>query len=285
MRQILTSATLIFCVTCTAARADIIPTAFFTMNEASWTGAAPQVADATGNGHNGTAIAGANTVQDSRFGQVGSFDGNGQYVEVGGSGSMTGARSIVAWVNVPAFSGPGGLPSGMPILTGGASNAGDFFGVAANTYEFSSEGVPQYSLYIDHWGTPFYSSDSVLTPGQWTQVAMTYDGSDTVDFYLNGAAAGSVTSAGLYNYNIDTYTIGGNVIGGTTTQGSMAGLMRDVSIYNQQLSANQISSLYASEAPEPATLTLLGSALLGLGVFYLRRRGAKVTLQHFINRR
>jgi len=28
-------------------------------------------------------------------------------------------------------------------------------------------------------------------------------------------------------------------------------------------------------APEPATLTLLGSALLGLGIVYLRRRGAK----------
>ena len=31
-------------------------------------------------------------------------------------------------------------------------------------------------------------------------------------------------------------------------------------------------------APEPATLTLLGSALLGLGVVYLRRRGAKHSL-------
>ena len=35
------------------------------------------------------------------------------------------------------------------------------------------------------------------------------------------------------------------------------------------------SSWVIATVPEPATLTLLGSALLGLGVVYLRRRGAK----------
>jgi MSHA biogenesis protein MshQ len=268
MREVLA---ILICLTCTLARADGLPApvASFPMNESNWSGAAPQVLDATGNGHSGTVVGHANTVSDSRFGQVGSFNGNGQYVDVGGSYSMTGARSIVAWIDVPAFSaGPGN--SGMPIVTGGASNAGDFFGVAGPSFAFTEAGVPQYALYIDHWGTPLYASDLVLTPGQWTQVAMTYDGSDTVDFYLDGEEAGSVTSAGLYNYNIDTYTIGGNAIGGTTTLGSLSGRMHDVQIYNQQLTANQVSLLY-SEAPEPATLALLGSALLGFGVVHALR--------------
>ena len=36
-----------------------------------------------------------------------------------------------------------------------------------------------------------------------------------------------------------------------------------------------LSSPITAPTPEPSTLTLLGSALLGLGVVYLRRRGAK----------
>src|SRR5262249_9937826 len=75
--------------------------AYYPMNEANWSGP-DSVTDATGNGHNGTPVGGATTVPDSQFGRVGSFDGKGQYVTVGGSGVITGARSVVAWVYVPS---------------------------------------------------------------------------------------------------------------------------------------------------------------------------------------
>ena len=39
-----------------------------------------------------------------------------------------------------------------------------------------------------------------------------------------------------------------------------------------------VSRLPSQSSPEPATLTLLGTALLGLGVVYLRRRGAKTMI-------
>src|SRR5581483_10502762 len=76
----------------------------YAMNEASWLGSAPQVVDASGNGHGGTASGGANTVTDSTFGRAGSFDGSGQYVSVGGSGTSTGARTFIAWVHITANS-------------------------------------------------------------------------------------------------------------------------------------------------------------------------------------
>ena len=91
--------------------------ASFPMNEASWLGTAPQVIDTSGNGHNGTAFGGANTVADSTFGRVGSFDGSGQYIAIGGTGTSQGARTFVAWVDPQANS----LSMGQPILTGGAT--------------------------------------------------------------------------------------------------------------------------------------------------------------------
>jgi hypothetical protein len=114
----------LFTFACGTSYAGLV--AYLPMNEASWSGSPPQVIDTTGNGHDGTAIGGANTVADTMFGQVGSFDGNGQYVSIGGSGTISGARSIVVWVDVQANN----LSLGQPLLTGGVSGQGDFFDIA-----------------------------------------------------------------------------------------------------------------------------------------------------------
>ena len=207
------------------------------MNESSWFVTPPQVSDISGNGHSGTANAGANTTSDGMFGEVGAFSGNGQYVRIGGSYNMQGARSIVAWVDPQANS----LSLGLPIITGGTSGSGDFFGIAGTGGENS--GVLQYALYVDHWGHQAYRSSTLVTPDQWSLVAMTYDGANTVNFYINGSPAGSVTSLGLYNYDISTYSIGGSLIGGSTTVGSFSGRMHDVSIYNNALTASAINDI------------------------------------------
>ena len=226
----------------------------YPMNEASWSGPAPQVADATGNGHNGTAIGGATTVSDPEFGQVGSFNGNGQYVAAAGTYSMSGARSITAWVDPTSNQNQ----LGMPIVTGGAPGAGDFFGISGTGGENSY--LPQYELYVDHSNSAAYHSTSSVAPNTWNQVVMTYNGAGTIAFYINGQSAGFATLASgnswsLYSYDFSSYVIGGNTIGGTTTQESFEGLMRNVEFYNYALGAGQVASLYQSEssnAPTPA---------------------------------
>ena len=42
------------------------------------------------------------------------------------------------------------------------------------------------------------------------------------------------------------------------------------------------NDLVLTVVPEPATLTLLGSALLGLGFFYLRRRKARTMMRGLV---
>jgi MSHA biogenesis protein MshQ len=221
--------------------------AYYQMNEASWSGTPPQVVDSSGNGHDGTAIGGANTVSSSMFGQVGSFDGDGQYVSVGGSGTISGARTITAWIDIPSFTNY----YGAPIVTGGTSGNGDFFGVSGTgSY---GKGPDPDTLYVDHWGTPSYNSTVTVPLGEWAFVALTYDGANTVNFYIDGDAAGSVYSNGLDNYAIDTYTIGGATIGGTTTQSSLDGELSQVGIYDTELTSAQIRKLYvASSVPGPA---------------------------------
>jgi len=247
----------------------------YPMNEASWGGTAPQVADASGNGHDGTVAGPANTVSDPLFGQVGGFygtgagtgDTSGGYVSVGGpSASVSGARSIVAWVNPSANSSYWG----QPIVSGGYATAGDMFGITGAGGENS--GLPQYELFVDHWGYAAYNSTATVTPGQWNFVAMTFDGAGNVQFYINGAFAGGVSGPGLYDYDLTTYTVGGNTIGGSTMNGSLNGQLRDVGIYSGALSPSDISALYtATSVPEPGTLAAGLGALALVAVFGLRR--------------
>jgi hypothetical protein len=222
----------------------------YPMDEPNWSGSAPQVHDASGNGHNGTVVGNAKTVLDAQFGYVGSFAGSyggpsvaaSGYVTVGGpSKMMSGARSIVAWVNLPA----NGSSWAEPIVTGGSSVwAGDAFGIGGENM-----GFPQYRLYVDHFQVLGYASAEAITPGQWTFVALTYDGSNTVHFYIDGADAGCIgnPSQSMYDYDVTTYTVGGkDPYGSTTMNTSLNGLLRDVGIYDTALTPMQIEQLYAA---------------------------------------
>jgi hypothetical protein len=191
--------------------------------------------------------------------------GPGQSVQESGPNDsvVLGARTITAWVNIPANSDY----LGQPIAVGGASGAGDFFGVGGAGGE--NWAVPQYDLYIDHWGFADFTSTTPITPGQPAFVAMTYDGASTFDFYINGANAGYFShenNPSLYSYALDTYTIGGATIGGSTTYPTHLGDVSDVSIYGSALTADQIQSLYTPVPDTGSPLTLLFSAL-SLGLF------------------
>jgi uncharacterized delta-60 repeat protein len=198
----------------------------------NWWPADNSLADIAGQGA-GIAIGGVGYAA-GEVGPAFSFTGPGQYVAVTGSSTIQGPRTIEAWVKPDP-----NTDYGLPIITFGTPGHGDFFGIAGTT---GNAAVGQYKLYVDHWGVAAYASTATVTPGAWNHVALAYDGTVTL-FYVNGQPAGAVTG-GLYNYSLDTATIGGNVIGGTTTKPSFSGEIDELSLYDQPLSASDIQAIY-----------------------------------------
>ncbi len=165
--------------------------------------------------------------------QAFSLNGTSSYVQAaaGEVGTVSGARTLAAWVYPNASSG-----LGMPILTGS-----DIFGITGTTGTCSSGG--QYQLYIDDAGT-CYVSDISLAPGVWSFVAVTFDGSKVV-FYIDGVASVAVPAAQMSSYGLVTLEIGGNTLGGSSSGASFNGLLSEVQVYNRALTPAEIQGLYA----------------------------------------
>ncbi len=61
--------------------------------------------------------------------------------------------------------------------------------------------------------------------------------------YVNGSSNGPI-SGNFFNYDIHTISIGGNVIGGTSTNSALMGMIQQVQFYNTSLSGQEILQLY-----------------------------------------
>ncbi|MCI0681621.1 MAG: SBBP repeat-containing protein, partial [Gemmataceae bacterium] len=209
-------------------------------------------------GINGTLTNGA-TIAAGKVGQAFALDGVNDYVDVGGSFTVSGARTITAWVYPNANIG-----GAMPIITSGVSGQGDFWNIA------SGDAATPYEIMWDHWGFSTYHSGLALTPGTWNFVALAYDPniSHQVRFFLNDIEV--FADGNLYNTDINTFAIGGNTIGGTTTNPSLNGAIDEVTYYNRFLSATEILAIYNQTSTVGLTYSLedgpAGAAIDASGV-------------------
>jgi N-acetylneuraminic acid mutarotase len=186
-------------------------------------------------GNNGTLVGGA-SFAPGEVGQAFNLNGPGQSIAVRGPTSVSGPRTIEGWV----FPRANATNLGLPILTSGTTFAGDFFGIEGAV---SLQTAQPYDLYVDHWGSALSASTVAVTPNAWNYVAVTYDGTK-ISFYVNGQAAGSV-SGKFFNYsNMNTFRIGGNTIGGSTTTTSFHGEIDELTLYNRALSLQEIQSIF-----------------------------------------
>lgn len=257
-------AVLLLTMTASFAHADI------TTGLLGWYGFENNANDSSGNARNGTPT--AVTYAAGRLGQAAVFNNSTSFVEVAGlAGSLpTGnaARTAAFWVN-PTSNDNGNM------VSWGASGAGN--GVRFSVLKENGGELRMIGEFADR------QSGFILPSATWTHVAVTYDATNTLRFYVNGSLVRTDTVA--------LNTAGGNPLRiGVNAQGNnsefFGGLLDEVRVYNRVLSATDVTELFnstqvagtgaGSVSPVPTlgewSIALLGVMLMGaVGIQHRRR--------------
>jgi hypothetical protein len=162
-------------------------------------------------------------------------------VEVPTSASLdiAGAITLAAWVK-PTGAGWDAILAKSP-LDGSAPNH-------AGSFEFRIEDGGRRLQFLHQQGgvddTVGYSSTGTVNSESWSHVAVTVVDSAAVNFYINGALAGTAT----HNGNFGALTSSPLYIGNRGDFASLGtpfdGLIDDVRVYNEALTAQQIQDLF-----------------------------------------
>lgn len=185
-------------------------------------------------GHNGTLQGGA-TYAPGKVGQAFSFDGNGDYVDVGDVDLFT-TFTIDAWIN------PASLTTSPFIITKTDQSTPGY------QLSLFSDGHLILSVANDTGGfTAYKSTDPVVTTGQWQHVAATYNGADVsgqrIKLFVNGDSVSIVVIAddgGTPVNNALSTKIG---IYGDQVNGPFDGLIDEVEIFTRVLAPDEIRDI------------------------------------------
>jgi hypothetical protein len=201
-------------------------------------------------GLNWTLNAGATFSMDSKEGShCLQTNGSGGYGNLAGSGLMSAAftaKTITLWCKPNATAGTQVLYD-----EGGSTN-----GIAIRINNGMLEGAARNSSSMFTVSTP-------LSDTKWAHVALTF-GASTLKLYLNGVEAASVATSFA---QVSSHTNGSGLgarngqdaFGGSATGDYYGGLIDDVQVYDEALSAELIKAMAitpgAAEDPAPATGT------------------------------
>lgn len=184
-----------------------------------------------------------------------------------------GSFSLQAWIKT----NPGDTTGMVAVAKHHSGNVSGYF-LAVNDVHDGTGGANNAHFYASY---PTSGNSSItVNDGQWHQLVGVYNTtSDTISIYVDGQFQSSSSGASPIIGNDAPFLVGGLLNGGTgQTQGLFNGLISDVGIWNDALSASQIQALYQqpfqTATPEPASFTLMGLSLSGLLVYEWRRRRA-----------
>jgi len=121
-------------------------------------------------------------------------------------------------------------------------------------------------------------STTPVDDGDWHQLVGVYNAGAVHQIYVDGAFEGSALSSPIFTIAAD-FLIGGIVVGGVDT-GHFNGLISDVRVYDNALSASDVEAicqqvLSGQAVPEPSSLALVAIAGTCLLAFGRLRRGPR----------
>jgi hypothetical protein len=182
--------------------------------------------DVTGNGHDGDFQGNATTTTSGPFGKAFTFDGNGDYINIGDELDMNASDfTLSAWVK--------GDPS---MNEWGRIFDKGFF----SAYELGRTGFSSTIGFTYLNSNSAFSSTSSLIDNTWHHVALVKSGT-TATVYANGAAENSVAVRSASQDNALPLFIGYNP--GEGTRGYWKGMLDELKVFNRALNASEIAAL------------------------------------------
>jgi opacity protein-like surface antigen len=213
--------------------------------------------DSSGHGHDGTLFNGA-TYATGQLGQAFSFDGTDDYL----AGPVIpeinpNSFSIALWVKaVPE--------SGLRLLADSShgGNRGGSFNWDGFALQLNGGGAADFAF--GNGSTfPHVTSTTVVADNTFHHLAATFDGS-LMSIYVDGALDNTASFSGTPTVSGRPFRLGNH---DQLTSRALNGLLDDVRLYDEVLTAGQVNGL--ANVPEPASGTIFG---ISLAVIALVRR-------------
>jgi hypothetical protein len=182
-----------------------------------------------------------------------------QYMTTGLIGGIPGRGSMVAWVNLAR------LPSA----------SGTFFYIAgesqsSNDFDVQFQNDDRLYFYTGAGENTSYLPDPATLVGRWNQLAVTYDSiAGFRKIYWNGSLVASLVGGINPASKSSIFTIGYSPV---FVGRDFDGMIDEVAVFDYALNAGQVSQLYATAVPEPATSALLGAGTIVMCLAGRRRQ-------------
>jgi len=218
-------------------------------------------------GYVGTLNGGAAITSSGKYGSAVDVDGTG-YVDGGHHSSFLVTQgTVMAWVNFDHQDpGPGAHDMQIAIMPAGDTWGNPWIGLGTWIHPSGSNSIAQANWGGEGTNYQTDTSKGGVADDTWTHVAATYDG-NTLTHYVDGNLIDSVTQAGAIGYTGSPRL----TIGARNAQhpgNFFNGMIDEVKLYNTALTQAEVQ---AAMVPEPTTLILLMTGLIGLARIRFRR--------------